>query len=354
MASASRRLILGIEGDLANQGRVPISLLAKKLVAFQSMVFGVGSALFGGSKGGAFKAEVLSACSLVFVETRRSSLEVVTELPPPSEPHLPHVDLGARTHGSVTDTLDALEQHDTEKLFDLFPVHGPRRRILKSGVLLAPEEDQEYGIRVGPPEHTVPLLSDVRSYLTDLVLSDTPEEPGTFRRTVTGMLYLIDVAEGERRVGVQIDDHKIPCDYSEGYEDLIRNLVPGSFVEVEGSAHLNDHGDVSRIVDLADVRSVELSPLYWSRVRYDDRTLLLREPIQVAIDYRDGLWVYEYAPLGITSCAETRAEALKGFRMEFTACWDTIAQEDDGNLTLDARELKQKLLDLVDREEGLF
>jgi hypothetical protein len=39
--------------------------------------------------------------------------------------------------------------------------------------------------------------------------------------------------------------------------------------------------------------------------------------------------------------------------MDFAACWDLVAQEDDEKLTADARELKRKLLDLVEKVEKL-
>jgi hypothetical protein len=39
--------------------------------------------------------------------------------------------------------------------------------------------------------------------------------------------------------------------------------------------------------------------------------------------------------------------------MDFAACWDLVAQEDDENLAADAIGLKRKLLSLVEKVENV-
>jgi len=94
-----------------------------------------------------------------------------------------------------------------------------------------------------------------------------------------------------------------------------------------------------------------LVPFVCRRVAYGERTFHLSEPMQVHVDNHDGVWVHEYEPLGIIAAGDTRAESLDAFRMDFAACYDLIAQEEDGHLTLDARELKKRMLALVERVE---
>jgi hypothetical protein len=78
---------------------------------------------------------------------------------------------------------------------------------------------------------------------------------------------------------------------------------------------------------------------------------VLRQPVDITVEVRDGLWIHECAPLGIVAYAPTRAESLNAFRLDFAVCWDSVAQESDENLTEDARDLKRALLDLVEHVE---
>ncbi len=57
-------------------------------------------------------------------------------------------------------------------------------------------------------------------------------------------------------------------------------------------------------------------------------------------------------PLGILAYGSTQEDARDAFTTEFASAWGQIGQEDDSNLTRDARNLKKRLLSLVDRVEG--
>ena len=75
----------------------------------------------------------------------------------------------------------------------------------------------------------------------------------------------------------------------------------------------------------------------------------LRKPINIRC-YREGnLCIHEYKPLGISAYGRTQVESRGAFAEEFSSCWHWIAMEKDAQLTKDARQLKSKLLDLVDK-----
>jgi len=99
--------------------------------------------------------------------------------------------------------------------------------------------------------------------------------------------------------------------------------------------------------EVADARALGLAPLRWRHVTHGRRRSRLRSPIEIVVDFRDGLWIHEYAPLGVLAYGESRQESLEAFRTDFAACWDSLAQEDDASLTGDARELKRRLVQLV-------
>lgn len=92
--------------------------------------------------------------------------------------------------------------------------------------------------------------------------------------------------------------------------------------------------------------SVRMAVIEWGRRRF-----LLKKTMRVRVGFEGRVWVYEYEPLGILAHGSTEAEAMDAFRAEFASAWTHIAQEDDANLTRDARTLKKRLLSIVDRVE---
>lgn len=79
-------------------------------------------------------------------------------------------------------------------------------------------------------------------------------------------------------------------------------------------------------------------------VVYGNQVFHLRKPLTLHFHFEDGLCVCEFEPLHIFAHGKTVQEAFDAFQVEFAACWDGIAQEENAHLTGDARELKQQLL----------
>jgi len=82
-------------------------------------------------------------------------------------------------------------------------------------------------------------------------------------------------------------------------------------------------------------------------LQYGDQRFQLREPIEVLVDFRDGLWIHQSKDLSILAYAPTRRASLMSFCMDFAALWEHIAKEEDANLTEDAETLKRKFHQIV-------
>ena len=347
MTSQSRQITLRIEGELAREGKIPVSLLAEKLSAAQRLFYNIGSALLGGGRRGTWKTEILEACNLHFVEARIKCLEIVTEVPLVQLVTHPERDLGLQSLNRLAATLEACSEHNRATLESLWPDYGQRSRILKSALVLLPGEESAYQISVNTPSGSVSLTPEMRSYLRALTREKTEDYPEQSVQTIAGKLYRIEVATGQRHLGVISSNRFITCYYSQEYEDVVSDLIPGSLVEVEGLATLNDRGDVDRIEDVLDVRQVQLTPLYWSRVIYNNRSFILTKPMQLLVNFLDGIWVHEHQQLGIIAYGKSRAESLNAFRMEFAALWDDYALEEDDLLSDDAKALKKAMSNFV-------
>jgi len=348
METDTRTLTMTIDSP----GEVSIDVLAKKLEAAQQVLFNIGSTIAGGGRRGPHSATVIQSCTLYFVKSEPGSLQVVAKLPKPSL-LFEEMDVGEQSLKRMAQTLTAIEKRDRTAIEKLYKDSGQRLRVVKSVSRLLPEEDAEYDVVVATTKASNILRPSFREAV-EAVLIEPSELPEQAIRTLTGTLYLIEVATGEHQVGIIVRNRRIPCYYTVEDEPIIRDLIPGSLVEVKGVATLNDRGDVERIEEIVDISMVlPIIPLNWSRVDYGNRRFVLKEQIQIRQDFLDDVWICEFEPLGMLAYGLSRREALECFRRNFALSWDDVAQEQNDNLTVDAQELKKKFRNLVEREESL-
>ena len=82
-------------------------------------------------------------------------------------------------------------------------------------------------------------------------------------------------------------------------------------------------------------------------IQHGDNRFRLRRPIEIEVSRKEGMYWHELPELGIVAAEKDELESLAAFALEFSACWFSIAEEDDARLSKDARQLKKKLLNLV-------
>jgi len=334
-------------------GTVPVTSLADKLNAAQRAIWNIGAAIHGsGGRRGGWSAKVLEACTLGFVGADVGCLQITAKLPERDETWIPGFELGESALTCLGQTLEAVGNTDRNALHRLFPDHGQRTRVMTSLTPLFPEEDAQYDVVVTAGRSACRLRPEGRRSVVTLV-KEEPEEIQEMTTTVTGKLYLIEVETGARQIGVIAENRQIPCFYPSEYEDLVKDLIPGTLVEVDGRALLNDNGTVKQIAEVFDVRMVQLIPLRWMRVDYANRRFKLKEPIYVVQGFSEGVWTHECSQLGILEYGESRCESINAFRMDFAATWDLIVDESDERLTREAQELKKRFLAVVETEEDL-
>jgi hypothetical protein len=87
--------------------------------------------------------------------------------------------------------------------------------------------------------------------------------------------------------------------------------------------------------------------LVWTELTRRGRTFEFSRGLQIRVLEEDGGWAYESDDPELMGFGLTRSDAEQSFCVDFAACWDEIACQDDGKLTQDAIELKQRLLALV-------
>lgn len=352
MGSSPREVTLKFSGPLAEDGQVPLRVLARSFDSLQRTLFNIGAALTRGGQRGSWKAEITETCELTFGSAKKGSLFVIAALPPERATVVPlGGDLGTQAVAKLSDTLGALGEGNSSRLMATFPDSDMRRRVLRAMVGLFPEEGADYELAVGALNASLNCSPKARVFLD----AAARLEPGLDQdsiQTLTGTLYRIEVETGDRHVGIFLRRRQIRCFYSADQEDSIRELIPGSLVEVEGRVSLDAQGQVERVEEVIDIRTVQVAPLRIKRILAGDRLFHLASPIEVDVRFEDGAWTHDYAPLHLFSCDTSRGGSLMAFKEQFTFAYDQYANAPDSELTLDAVALKQALAKLVSRVEA--
>lgn len=85
-----------------------------------------------------------------------------------------------------------------------------------------------------------------------------------------------------------------------------------------------------------------------NEIEVGGRLFRLRQPVDVTVSVEDGLWINETKALSIVAVGDTKDEALRSFRDDFSILWDQIASAPDDSLTGDAIGVKRVLSDMVE------
>jgi hypothetical protein len=354
LVSSEERIVrLKFDGPSVQDGRVPLLTLADKLLHLQKTLFNIAASTFPKpGRRGNWSSKVQRACELRFLDIKRSSLEIVSELPPAEEFETDGLDLGVGSLRILRNVLASISEKNYDRVVGIFPDSGTRARIMKSVIGLLPNEDDDYTIMIGMNSSQAGwvLRAEDREFVNAATVEVVDEADEESIRTITGKLFRIEVDTAERHVALEVSGRRIKCRYPDYLEQTISQFVAGSLVEVKGKATFDSGGNVQEIKEIIEVDEIELRPVAMKRVKENGRSLILKDAISVSLDYRNGVWVYEYDPLGILAYASTRRLALRNLREEFFFLWDDLRTSADGDLTLDAQELKKRVTDLIQED----
>lgn len=87
--------------------------------------------------------------------------------------------------------------------------------------------------------------------------------------------------------------------------------------------------------------------LFFEKIEWDSYSFQMNREISLQLSFSEGLWEGICEELKIFVSSADSEECIRDFQEEFYVLWEEYANEDDENLTADARELKYKILALV-------
>jgi len=243
---------------------------------------------------------------------------------------------------------EAIAELAWDKLQGIVRDRQMRRRILDRFRSMIPKPSTGWGLRLRyENNHTIEF--DKRTYkeISQLIKRDGGDAITT--NIVTGKLVKIDFDAHEITLQYPPTQREFVCYYDESIEDRLIEQRRG-LIQVTGSVTLDESDNPKKITDVIDIVGVDLSPFLLHEFEYDDYTLRFRHPIEITPTLDDGYQVFclEYTLLGIDVYASTREELDALLSEEIDVLWRNCAREDLSNLTLDARQLKDQLLDAIE------
>lgn len=351
---ATRTVRLTFGGDAFADGRVPLTLLADKFRALQSLLFHAAASVSQSKSGrrGQWANRYRDAVELQFVDSHHSDLVIEAELPvgPPTLGDA--FDLGRQSLDPAYDFADAICRSDLQSLSQLAPDRQDRTLLLRALEAIAPDPAENYVITLANGSAKRPgvqLSGRSRLLARTLLLQEGSTEAEAGRETtIVGMLTKIHFDVGPQKIAVRIGPgNEVDCYYDDALRDQVSNLCAGGVVEVAGIASLDVEGRVKQIDTVTGIEAVSMEPVRISSFERGGRTYRLREALPFNVEFSDGVWSYSNESLGIRGYAFRRDEALRELHEAFDFVYRDIAQESDDSLDERAIELKRQLLALV-------
>ncbi len=333
-----------IEGGTTDNHVVPASVLVQILENAQRAFDLIGLHVEG--RGIKERARVSAATSKRF--------QLICQLPIPGCYAMPvtigettelfSMDLTNKAFGIFRGIMERISSRSSTGLASILPDDRILRRVLESVKGMSPRADAPWKLSLHD-DHDVSFATfDVETIpFVDATL--VPVEQRAAARVVTGELKSIDFTERKVTIIYPPTSKEMACIYEEAVEDLLyekrRDLI-----QVTGRVLLDDQGVPKQIIDVTDIRDLDLSALMLDSIRHGSLTLkvaptLILEPI---MDESKQLLCIELVELGIDAYASTREALLAELHEQLAMLWQEYAQAPNEDLDAPARLLKQALL----------
>ena len=253
-------------------------------------------------------------------------------------------ELAEKAFGIFRNLMAQVSSRSTTGLAEALPDERIRRRVLESVKGMAPRADAKWTLDLHDSTDTEFASFDVQTipFVQETLV---PPEQREVERVVTGDLKNIDFIEHKLTLIYPPTNKELVCIYDEELEDLLY-ARRRDVIQVTGRVLLDEQGSPKQIIDVTDIRDLDLSPLEVSTVRHGALNLRLSPPLtlQPTLDESKQLQCLESAELGIDVFAPTRDALLTELHEHLVMLWIEYAQVPDSELDAPARQLKLTLL----------
>jgi hypothetical protein len=358
---SSRKVTLTFGGEAFADGRVPITLLAEKLKALQSLLFHAAATVNRDklARRGQWANRYRDAVELRFTDSRMGSLVIEAELPAANAPALgEEYELGQQATDLACAFAESLNRSDAAALTRLVPDRQERALLLRAIESMSPDPAENYAISFANGSAKRPgvsLTGASRLQARMLLLQQALDETESAREaTIVGTLTKIHYDVGPQKIAVRVGPgNEVDCFYDDSLREQVSNLCAGSIVEVVGTATLDVEGRVKQIDAVTGVESVSMEPIRISGFEHGGRRYRLREAVPFSVEFADGVWAYNNDTLGIRGYAERREDALRELHEAFDFAYRDIGLVEESKLIGRAIEVKREFQRLVPENVGI-
>jgi len=346
-----REVRLALRGPAAVRG-VSVNAFSRVLHAYQRLVYQIATYLMPGVvvKGrGDYPDLVKSRCELILTKAERGSLVADLRL---REAQQPLIETGTWGHDAlrVTDALiHAAGEEDLERQCELLiQDHLARLRALSSLAECCPREEEGFTVEYEAPAINSRATLDVQagSRLKSAV-----------HRLQSREVEIIGPVTGLRLVGnpyveLATTEGNVKC-----FLDRERAEQAAHYIEhvlrVHGTAKIDLAGRIRSIESVSQIQELSWEP--YSPICLQHANLIFRffEPLSCRLSFEGAHWYIECPQLAIYATADSRDAVIAELAEEFAFLWREYAEAKSDVLTPDARDLKNKLLSLVEAIERL-
>ena len=239
--------------------------------------------------------------------------------------------------------LKGVSHHNSELINKVLPNNNISRRVLECVREMAPRADSRWSLTLHDAADRLFATIDASSArFVDEIL--VPEEQREAARVVTGELKSIDFAEHKVTIIYPPTSKELVCIYQEDIEALLyerrRDLI-----QVTGRVVLDENGEPKQIIDVTDIRDLDVSPLIIDLLKFKNITLraISTLVLETHLDDTKQLLCIENTAIGLNVFAETREKLVDEAHEQLAMLWTEYAQAQDDQLSSAAIQLKNTL-----------
>jgi hypothetical protein len=245
-----------------------------------------------------------------------------------------------------TDCISYISEKNISKFIELIPDRIRRFKIIEAIRYMLPKKSSGIRLNVKHAENIFFDSTQVQNVIKEFLPKYINEQ---IVQTVTGRLSKIDFDEHKITILYPITNRELECFYDDSIEDLLLEH-PRDLIQVTGNVILDDNDHPKKIIDVEDIREVDISPVHLSEFIYSDYKLIFKELkfLTPELDETQQMICLEDISLGIDIVAFTRDELEEALYSELDVLWRNYALCKDDLLTSEAKQLKENLLSAIE------
>ena len=239
--------------------------------------------------------------------------------------------------------MSRISRRSDDGLAATLPDERVRRKVLEAMRAMAPPAGAKwtFNLRDGQGQVFADIDQHTSAFVQSLLLPVVPREDS---RVLTGELKRIDFKERTLTIIYLPTKRELICNYGESLEDLLYEKRR-ELIQVTGRVLLDEAGQPRQLIDVSDIRDVDLTPFELSSLEYGSIRLRAQPALKLDLvtDDSQQLLCVENEALGIHAFAATRDAFLIEVEEQVTMLWREFAMADDAELDRPALALKTTL-----------